>query len=74
MKLTDKQQHDYLAAILLEVRALRDQVKKLENDIKDLKKTGEEEDQHQPERDCLVGRFHNARSLHQSSSERLKSE
>ena len=28
MKLTDKQQHDYLAAILLEVRALRDQVKK----------------------------------------------
>ena len=39
MKLTDKQQNDYLAAILLEVRALRDQVKKLENDIKDLKKT-----------------------------------
>ena len=38
MKLTDKQQNDYLAAILLEVRALREHVKKLENDIKDLKK------------------------------------
>lgn len=39
MKLTERQQNDYLAAILLEVRALRDQVKNLEKEIKDLKKT-----------------------------------
>jgi predicted nucleic acid-binding Zn-ribbon protein len=39
MKLTDRQQHEYLAAILLEVRALKDQVKSLEKEIKDLKKT-----------------------------------
>ncbi|MEI6801224.1 MAG: hypothetical protein WCO04_18715 [Pseudomonadota bacterium] len=34
----DKQQNDYLAAILNEVRALKDQVKNLEKEIKDLKK------------------------------------
>lgn len=39
MKLTDRQQNEYLTAILLEVRALRDQVKSLEKEIKDLKKT-----------------------------------
>jgi chaperonin cofactor prefoldin len=39
VKLTDRQQNEYLTAILLEVRALRDQVKSLEKEIKDLKKT-----------------------------------
>jgi len=39
VKLTDRQQSEYLAAILLEVRALRDQVKNLEKEDKDLKKT-----------------------------------
>ena len=38
MKLTDRQQNEYLAAILLEVRALREQVKNLEKEVKDLKK------------------------------------
>lgn len=34
----DKQQNDYLAAILTEIRTLRDQVKNLEKEIKELKK------------------------------------
>lgn len=34
----DKQQNDYLKVILEEVKALRLEVKKLDNDIKDLKK------------------------------------
>jgi tetrahydromethanopterin S-methyltransferase subunit B len=38
VKLTEKQQNEYLTAILLEVRALREQVKSLEKEIKDLKK------------------------------------